>query len=63
MYALNSQEFELDGVSPSQVLLFPESPEIEECENGVSANDMPFAAVLRGIETNVISRSEITVIF
>ena len=63
MYALNSQEYELDVISTTQVWLFLDSSESIESENDGALSAAASSEVFRGMARNVISRSEITAIF
>ena len=54
MYALNSQEFELDGISPTQVGLFSDSFAFVESENDAALSVAASSEVFRGMEKNVI---------
>jgi hypothetical protein len=59
MYGLNSQEFELHGMSPIQEIMFLDSPAIKECNHEVFYH---FSEVLKAFERYVRSSSFITLI-
>ena len=63
MYVLKSQEYELDGILTTQVWLFLNSSESIESENDAALSAAASSKVFRGMERNVISRSETTAIF
>jgi hypothetical protein len=63
MYGLNSQEFELDAFSTTDVGLFSDSSAFAEFDYDADLSAGASTDVIRGIEKNVISSSEITVMF